>query len=423
MATAPLSDELARQAADAYRVNGHNKQFAADALGIPRNTFLNRLKRAAERGMLLNHAPAMPGYTIKSVASKDVNGAWIKQTKEPGEEFAVPNGHAVKGVSALVDGDGRTIQQWIKTREDVLAQEAAMRAVVEALKEELPRAAAVQAPVSTASELLNQYTVTDLHFGMLSWGEETGADYDLKIAEQLLLDWFTAAIRMSPDANTAILCQLGDLLHHDSHESVTPAHRNILDADSRLQKIIRVVIRTKRRIVTMLLEKHARVHIVMADANHDPASGAWLRELFAAFFENEPRVTVDTSPSTYYAYEFGLTSLFYHHGHKKKIKAVDSVFAGKFREIYGRTKFAYGHTGHLHSDELISTNLMKVERHETLAAADAYAANGGWLSGRSAKVITYSKRFGEVGRITLTPEMVKGDNNETNAPNTPQCSG
>jgi hypothetical protein len=49
---------------------------------------------------------------------------------------------------------------------------------------------------------------------------------------------------------------------------------------------------------------------------------------------------------------------------------------------------------------------MKVERHETLAAPDAYAANGGWLSGRSAKVITYSKRFGEVGRITLTPEMV-----------------
>jgi hypothetical protein len=172
--------------------------------------------------------------------------------------------------------------------------------------------------------------------------------------------------------------------------------------------MIRVVIRTLRRIVPMLLAKHEHVHFIMSDANHDPAGGAWLREMFAAFFENEPRVTVDTSPSTYNVYEHGLTSLFYHHGHKKKIKQVDTVFAGKFREIYGRTKFAYGHTGHLHSDELISTNLMKVERHETLAAPDAYAANGGWLSGRSAKVITYSKRFGEVGRITLTPEMVSG---------------
>jgi hypothetical protein len=243
---------------------------------------------------------------------------------------------------------------------------------------------------------------------MLAWGEETGADYDLKIAEQLLLDWFAAAIAQSPPAATAILAQLGDLLHHDAKASVTPAHGHVLDADSRLQKMIRVAIRTMRRVITMLLEKHQRVHVIMADANHDEAGGAWLRELFAAFYENEPRVTVDTSPNTFYMYEHGQTSLFYHHGHKRKIGDVDSVFAGKFRETYGRTKFSYAHVGHLHSDELRSTNLMKVERHETLAAPDAYAANGGWLSGRSAKVITYSKQFGEVGRLTLTPEMVTG---------------
>jgi hypothetical protein len=59
------------------------------------------------------------------------------------------------------------------------------------------------------------------------------------------------------------------------------------------------------------------------------------------------------------------------------MKDVDSTWVGRFREIYGRTKFAYGHTGHLHSDELISTNLMKVERHETLAAPRTYEANGG----------------------------------------------
>src|SRR6185437_598253 len=185
--------------------------------------------------------------------------------------------------------------------------------------------------------------------------------------------------------------------------------RNVLDADSRLQKIIRVVIRSMRRIVQMLLEKHQRVHVIMADANHDPAGGAWLREMFAAFYEDEPRITVDSSASTFYVYEFGQTSLFYHHGHKRKINSIDGVFAGKFREVLGRTKFSYAHLGHLHSDELKSApTTIKVERHETLAAPDAFAANGGWLSGRSAKVITYSKQFGEVGRIILTPEMVTG---------------
>ena len=357
--------------------------------------------------MLLSEEPAMPGFRISRV-NDGPNGRFIEQKPERGEEFEVPTGHIVKGVSTLVDEDGRKIIQWVKTREDHAAAEAKMRAVVDAFKEELPRSPPVELhPISTNDDLLNQYTVTDMHFGMLSWREETGADYDLKIAEKLLLDWFTAAVQLAPNASTAVFAQLGDLLHHDSHLSVTPTHGNVLDADSRLQKMIRVVIRTMRRVIAMLLEKHERVHLVMADANHDPAGGAWLREMFAAFFEDEPRLTVDNSASTFYAYEFGQTSLFYHHGHRRKVNTIDGVLAGKFREIFGRTKYSYAHLGHLHSDEMKSmSTTMKVEQHETLAAPDAFAANGGWLSGRSAKVITYSKRFGEVGRLILKPEMV-----------------
>ena len=376
----PCTDEQLKEAVEAVRIYG-SQTAAADKLGLSRGGLQQRLRNAAKKGFL----PEKPDY---------------------GAPFQPPTGHIIKGVSALLDAEGNKVLEWVKTREDAAFQQSAMEAAVAAFTEELPRAEAVSFKAIGNPELLNQYTITDLHFGMLAWREETGSDYDLKIAEQLLLDWFAAAIKMSPDASTAILAQLGDLLHHDSHLSITPTHGHVLDADSRLQKVIRVVIRTLRRVVHMLLEKHERVHIVMADANHDPASGAWLREMFAAFFENEPRIAVDSSASTYYVYEHGETSLFYHHGHKRKIGTVDTVFAGKFREIYGKTKYSYAHIGHLHSDELKSTNLMKVERHETLAAPDAYAANGGWLSGRSAKVITYSKRFGEVGRITITPEMV-----------------
>ncbi|MGG6895816.1 hypothetical protein [Rhizobium sp. BR 315] len=49
---------------------------------------------------------------------------------------------------------------------------------------------------------------------------------------------------------------------------------------------------------------------------------------------------------------------------------------------------------------------MKVEQHETLAAPDAYGSN--WLSGRSAKVITYHKEFGEDGRVILSAARVMG---------------
>jgi hypothetical protein len=420
MPTPPLPDEVLEETVAVYESSNRNQSNAAVALGIARQTLQLRLKHAAQRGLLLDHPPAMPGFSISRVTTGPDGEQHVTQKPEHGDVFQMPPTHRLGKLTVNRDADGRVIQDWIRAEVDAVARDAAMRAVVDALKEEIQRADPVPAPAAGNADLLNQYTVTDLHFGMLSWGEETGADYDLKIAERLLLDWFAAAIAMSPHANTAVLAQLGDLLHHDSHMSVTPTNAHVLDADSRLQKIIRVVIRCMRQIVAMLLAKHDRVHIVMADANHDPAGGAWLREMFAAFFEDEPRVTVDSSAGTYYVFEHGETSLFYHHGHKRKIATVDSVFAGQFRDVYGRTKFSYAHIGHLHSDELKSTNLMKVERHETLAARDAYAANGGWLADRSAKVITYHRSFGEVSRITISPKMlVMSKDNEASPPHPP----
>ncbi len=401
----PLPIEELRRRADAYREHGTIVKAAA-ALGIGKSALAESVKRAAEVG-LLGTEPVLPGFRISRI-SNTPSGTFIQQAPERGEKFAIPNGHVVKGVSALVDGEGRVIQQWQKTAVEAEGQLAAFRAMVEGLKEDLPRITIMPAPQHVEEDLLNQFVVTDSHFGMLAHREETGADYDLRLAEQLLLDWFAAAVAGAPHANTAVLAQLGDLLHHDALESVTPAHKHVLDADSRLHKVVRVVIRTLRRVIDMLLQKHKHVHVVMASGNHDPASSVWVRELLATIYENEPRVTVDTSPMLYYAYKWGDTALFYHHGHKRGVAQVDATLAGMFREMFGASKYAFAHVGHLHSDEGRKSALMYVERHETLAAPDAYAAGGGWLSGRSAKVITYSRQYGEVARATLRPEMVAG---------------
>ncbi len=404
-AGARLSQEELLRRAEAYREHGTLVKAAA-ALGIKKSAFHDSIKRAAEIG-LLGPSPTLPGYAIKSL-TETPNGTYVRQTKEAGPVYEPTAGLAVKGKTTLVNAEGRVLTTHIMERADASAQRAALDAMVAALSESLPRVSIMPAPRGTNAELLNFFCLTDAHFGMLAWREETGADYDIEIAEQLVTDWFAAAIDLAPDAHTAVLAQLGDLAHYDSMETVTPASKHVLDSDSRLQKIIRVIIRTVRRVIDMLLQKHQHVHIIMAQGNHDPASSAWLREMLAAMYENEPRITVDNSPSLYYAYEWGKTAIFAHHGHKRGVNNVDATLAGMFREMYGRSKYAYAHIGHLHSDEGRKSGLMYVERHETLAAPDAYAAGGGWLSGRSAKVITYSKLHGEVSRLTLRPEMVKG---------------
>lgn len=319
----------------------------------------------------------------------------------------VAPGFTVSGVSTLYGPDGQVNAQWVKQSPEAVTLRETMQAICDGMKDEIPRVRPTAGPSVANSSLLNCYVITDYHLGMLSWSEETRADWDLKIAERMLVDWFSAAIAQSPKAETAVFAQLSDLLHADSTEPLTPASKNVLDVDSRFQKVVRVAIRVIRQIIRMLLDKHPKVHIIMSDANHDPVAQVWLREWLAVMYEDEPRVTVDTSPSTYNAYEFGKVALFFHHGHRRKVENVSEVFAAQFRELFGRTRYAYAHMGHLHSLHIKENNLMIVEQHRTLAAADAYAARQGWLSGRDAKVITYSKEAGEVSRLTINSDMIK----------------
>ena len=319
----------------------------------------------------------------------------------------VPEGFTVKGVSTLYNKDGQIAAQWVKSTQEQDALKRMLEAAFAGMGDELPRRQPIAVPTLLNGDLANLYVITDYHLGMLAWHEETGDDWDLHIAERLLVDWFASAIAAAPAAQLGIFAQLGDFLHWDGLEAVTPAHKHVLDADTRFQKLVRVAIRVQRKIIDMLLAKHGQVHVIQAEGNHDPASSIWMREWLRAIYENEPRVTVDISPDPYYCVEHGDTSLFFHHGHLRKMDNIDAVFAAKYREVFGRTKFSYAHMGHLHHDKKIESALMTVEQHRTLAGKDAYATRGGWLSGRDAKVITYHKKYGRVAELVISPDMVR----------------
>ena len=367
---------------DAINTYGSIKK-AAVALGVCTGTIQTAIERIRQKAIIQGYSPQ---HDMTRVA---------------------PAPFVVRGISTYYNAEGKPSGQWVKTRLDDDKMQAIMRESIEALKEDIPRISMTTPPPLGKENLLNCYVITDYHMGMLAWHEEAGEDWDLKLAEELIVKWFAQAIHQSPDANQGVFAQLSDFLHFDGMDAVTPASKHLLDVDSRFSKLVRASIRILRTVIDMLLQKHQSLHIIMADANHDPVSQIWLREWFAVMYENEPRVTVDTSPNPYNAYEFGKVALFFHHGHKRKVSNVSEVFASQFREMFGRTKYAYAHMGHLHHIDVKENNLMVVEQHRTLAPADAYSARGGWLSGRDARVITYDKRFGEVSRLTINSDMLK----------------
>jgi hypothetical protein len=325
----------------------------------------------------------------------------------------VPDGFKVARVSTNYKADGSVGQQWVIGAPDAERQREIMQAAFAAMAAELPRVKPIAGPRVTNAKLANLYTLTDSHVGALCWHRENldpNGDWDLAIAERTLSGCFEHMVNASPTARTGIVAQLGDFLHSDGMgliEGRTPTSGHVLSQDGRFQKVVQTAIRILRRVIDFALQKHDRVVVLLAEGNHDLASSVWLRAMFKALYENEPRVEVIDSELPYYVYQHGATMLAWHHGHLKKNDQLPILFASQFPKVWGETSKRYAHTGHRHHVEEKEHSGMSVFQHSTLVSRDAYAARGGWMSERQCTAITYHADFGQVSRHTVTPEMLE----------------
>lgn len=318
----------------------------------------------------------------------------------------VPEGYVAKGVSTYYNAEGKPSGQWVKASLSHQALLEAMQEAVEGFKGQIDPASPIVAPQGCEEHLCNLYTFTDYHLGMLAWHKEGGSDWNISIAEKTIIAALSQMIDQSPKAHTAVLNIQGDFLHTDGKTPVTPASKHVLDADSRFPKIRRSAIRVIRSLVAMSLQRHQEVHLIIAEGNHDEESAGWLSDLFAVHYEEEPRISVSDAVLPFYVFEWGATMLGVHHGHKVKNESLPLLFAAQFPQEWGRTTRREIHCGHRHHRDEKEYNGVTVVQHPTLAARDAYAARGGWIADRAAWAITYHKKFGAVGRVMITTEML-----------------
>ena len=374
-----LTDEQLQQAVDLVAAHG-SKSAAGRAISLGHSAFDNRYAQAVARGF---------EPKVQALLS--------------GDNASPPEGYKLKGTSTLYGEDGKAKLQWVKTDAKIEELQRMQKAAFDALCADLKPISSIKVPRSTSTDLTTLYTLTDCHVGMLAWDKETGADWDLTIAERCLVGTFCRMIDAAPDSAVGIVNQLGDFLHFDGLAPMTPTHHHILDADSRYQKMVEVAVRILRRVIEHALKKHATVVVQMKEGNHDPAGSVWLRVMFALLYEKNPRVKVDMSPNPYTVYQHGKTLLGFYHGHLAKLTSLGELFSAQFREQWGTCPFVYIHTGHKHHVKEEERSGCKIIQHPTLAAPDAYAARGGWLSKRQATSMTYSAVHGEVSRAIFIP--------------------
>lgn len=300
--------------------------------------------------------------------------------------------------STLYGADGTPKLQWVKKGRPEVTVDA-IRAAVESW--DIPRCPPVTAPTMVQGDLLNVLPFGDPHLGMRAWRAETGADFDLDIAERNMLSAVATLLGMVPCAAEGVLALMGDTFHANDARNKTPKSGHQLDVDTRLYKVVDAAVRIVRESVRMMLERHTHVRVIVVRGNHDPNASLYLKLTLRTAFENEPRVTIDSDAAWFHYHVFGVNRLGFHHGHGRKLTELPLYMctdpAAQWDSAAGLMGWWY--TGHVHHERRVEKDGIVAEALNTIAGRDAFAAEGGYRSRRCAFVDTLHRSRGRLSRF------------------------
>lgn len=407
MPAQPLSDEVLQRAVDAFKEHGSQTKAAA-ALNMPRPTLQCQLERAAARG-LMGTKPVLPGFEIKKISTTlgpngDLKSESVQQGKISGAPFEPPGHFAIKAFSVNTSGDGRTTQKWTKYE----AAKIDPAAFAAELKEHFANFELSQPPSPTPqleyANRLNLFPISDPHFGLKTWAAEVGENWDLKIAASTYRRIFSEVVASAPATKEAIFLVGGDTLHADDNRNVTPRSNNHLQVDGRHPKVFLTACETLVEHINLLLTKHETVDCVILPGNHDETSAPPVAFFLYAWFRNEPRVTVDLSPSVHRFRLWGNVMFGFTHGHTCKFhKDFPGIMAAYEPRSWGQATHRVGHGFHVHhrSEAVSESGGVVTETHQVLCPSDAWHYGAGYRAGRAQQCIVYDREAGEVMRIRV----------------------
>lgn len=263
-------------------------------------------------------------------------------------------------------------------------------------------------PENPTADCVLELALFDVHFGKLAHREESGDDYDLKIAMTRYKDAIKELLsRIDLNCIQRILLPIGnDMINVDNNQSTTTAG-TLQDCDSRFYKIIRSV---KSLLIETInsLAVIAPVDVVVVAGNHDELSSFMIGEMLSAYYHNTERVVVDNGAAFRKYYKFGTVSIMFTHGNKEKHADLGMIFAAENPLLWAATTQRYIQLGHYHHNKKINyLSNQEFQGFQTqimpsLSGSDAWHSGKGFNSLKQAKALLFHKKNGLIGEFTHT---------------------
>jgi hypothetical protein len=255
--------------------------------------------------------------------------------------------------------------------------------------------------------------VPDLHVGKLAWGEETGENYDTKIALEVWQGAVRALLARAaayPHEVERLIIPLGnDLFHIDTLENTTTKGTRV-DVDSRWQKAFRLVTEfVIEEVVERARSLSPQVKVVMIPGNHDHQRTFYLGEVLRAFYRKSSDVEVDNAPKPRKYELWKRVLLGWAHGHREKAKDLPLLMAVESPHEWGLSAWREWQIGHYHARKqyhympLVDERGVVVRVLPSLSGVDAWHAEQGFVgANKTATLIIYHPE-GEEATFHYTP--------------------
>lgn len=248
--------------------------------------------------------------------------------------------------------------------------------------------------------------IFDLHLGKLAWGEETGEDYDIKIAANRFRSALEDLIqKTSGHTFSKVLFIVGNDIFNSDRAlpfSQTTAGTPQQD-DIRFQKMFRMGVSLMTEAVNRLSEI-APVDVVTVISNHDAERVFYLGEVLSAVFANHPNVNIDNTPRVRKYYKFGRVLLGLAHGHNEKPDQLPLLMAQESAKDWSDTWYREWLLGHIHHKKQLLTqgakdyNGVRVTYLTSPSAPDAWHHSKGFVGAvKGAEAFVYEAEEGLVG--------------------------
>jgi len=360
-----------QEALDALEQHG-SERAAARALGISRGAMRDRV----ERGKLWQHAPDGQKAAIEA-SGLDV-------------------GTARHGWRVVQHEDGSRDSVFWKAEQGETDPNQIIEAIREGL-EDVPRAK--PAPQCNGAENMAAiFPVADLHLGLLTDQEEVGEDWDTKRARQVFAQTFGRLVAVTPNADVAVLAQLGDLTHTDDQRNVTPQSGHQLDTDSRFFITLRRAVATMKWAIEELRTRYPRVVYRGCRGNHDMTVHHAVTLALSEHYQGVTGVEIVADAAEFYVFEHGRCMVLMHHGDRAKPDRLVTFAAAQWPEVWGRTRHRLALSGHVHHETRKEIGGMTFESVGTIIPRDAYAVAHGYSAARALCSMTLDADHGRISQ-------------------------